>query len=450
MLQKIYSLFSKKDDDETFFMQKSALALLLRAGGMFTQYLFVFITARLLGSKALGTYTLAYTVFQLVSIFALMGLDSLIVKTISKHRANSDQNGIKSDYLNSIQATTISSVCWGLALYIAAPWLAVTVFSKPALAANLQIVSAALLPSVFITINSAAFRGFKNMTGFLAFKALIPLSGSLLIGVSVYSHHALTPIVVFTISNFILAVSSYILWKKYSRLAEVPMLKRAPVRALVNDALPMMFTGSIFYILGWTDNLILGIFRSEAEVGIYDTAFKIAAASSIILISINAIQAPSFAELFHRNEIKKLQQSIFTSTRLLFWLTTPITLVILIFPQLILSVFGHEFIYASTALRILAFGSFVSCITGSVGMLLQMTGHQRPYNRIITVTAVTGVLLNFILIPRIGLLGAAISSCIAKVIQNIASAIYVKRKMGITCLYLPGMKPDFINSSTPK
>ena len=218
MFQKINQLFSKKSADTTFFLQKSSLALMLRGGGMVSQYLFILVTARLLGSKALGTFTLSYTVFQLISIFALMGLDSLIVKTIAKYRSNDDTIGVKADYLNSIRITAISSVCWGIILFIAAPWIATTVFSKPGLTDSLRIVAASLLPFVFITINSAAFRGYKNMTGFLAFKSLIPLISSGILVLSIYSKNAISPITVFTISTFIISIASYILWKKFSNI----------------------------------------------------------------------------------------------------------------------------------------------------------------------------------------------------------------------------------------
>jgi len=213
----------------------------------------------------------------------------------------------------------------------------------------------------------------------------------------------------------------------------------------------MMLTGSIFFILGWTDNLILGIFRSEEEVGMYDTAFKIAAASAIVLLAMNAIQAPSFAELHSKGDNKRLKNYVFNSTRLIFYATLPITLLILIFPVQILSIFGPAFSYAWPALCIMAIGNFVNCITGSVGILLQMTGHQRSYNKIITSTAIGSIALNILLIPYWGITGAAISSAIAKIFQNLASVIYAYRKMNIVSIYLPGIhkfiKPAKDNNS---
>ncbi|MBK7964582.1 MAG: polysaccharide biosynthesis C-terminal domain-containing protein [Bacteroidetes bacterium] len=217
---------------------------------------------------------------------------------------------------------------------------------------------------------------------------------------------------------------------------------------MVTESLPMMITGSIFFILNWIDNLVIGVYRTEIEVGLYDTAFKIASASAIILMAINAIQGPTFAEYHSKNDISKLRNSIFTSTKMLFYATLPFTLLICIFPEWILSFFGNDFKQASTALIILSIGNFFSSITGSVGILLQMTGHQKPYNNIILCAAITSIILNIILVPRIGITGAAIASAIAKIIQNLAGSIYVYKKFGFLSIYLPGISRN--NKSTSK
>jgi len=75
--------------------------------------------------------------------------------------------------------------------------------------------------------------------------------------------------------------------------------------------------------------------------------------------------------------------------------------------------------------------------------LLQMSGKQKEYNRIIMIAAGGSILMNFILIPKIGIVGAAISSTVAKIFQNLASVAYAKRSMGILSLYLPGIDKLF-------
>jgi len=201
-----------------------------------------------------------------------------------------------------------------------------------------------------------------------------------------------------------------------------------------------MLTGSMIFIMGWTDNIILGIFRSSEEVGMYDAAFRLSTLSAIVLFAINAIQAPVFSELYHKKEMGRLQQIIIKSNRLLFFTSLPLTLILCFFPDMILGFLGEGFRGAWLALIILSIGNFVSSISGSIGILLQMSGHQKQYNNIITSTAISSIALNFVLIPKYGLLGAAITSSIAKIIQNLLSVAYAKKYLGILSIYLPGIE----------
>ncbi len=426
--------------DSSFLLKKGSLALVLRAGGMITQYLFVLVVARMLGAKALGTFTLSYTIVQLVAIISLMGLDNLLVRVIAVKKAEGDFSSVKTAYKQFLRLTAISSLIWTFFLLVFSNWIATSIFRKPALATSIQVIGFSLPPFVLMLIDSAAFRGYKNMTGFTIFRALIPLIGAGLVLISVYANLELNPISCFTISTFIVSGISYFAWHRFSKLQDIAYAPNLHWKEVLSTSYPMMLTGSIFFILGWTDNLILGIFRTEEIVGIYDTAFKIATASAIALIAVNSIQAPTFAELFGKGEFTRLKNYVFNSTRITFYITLPITVAILLFPSQILSIFGPEFRTASFALCIMAIGNFVNSITGSVGILLQMTGHQNYYNKIVTSTAIGSIILNFILIPRYGITGAAIASAIAKIFQNTLSVIYTYKKLNIVSIYLPGIK----------
>jgi O-antigen/teichoic acid export membrane protein len=299
-------------------------------------------------------------------------------------------------------------------------------------------------------LNGAAFRGLRNMTGFLLFRALIPFFA--VIPLLFYPQSGfITATEAYTYSTLLLCVMSFITWYRYSFIAKGNFEPKVTSGQIISDSLPMMLTGSVFFLLNWTDNLLLGIFRTEAEVGIYDSAFKIASASAIVLMGLNSIQAPSFSELFAKNKIRELNRQVQQGTRIIFLITLPFTILLFVFGEEILGLFGDEFRSAKTALLILAFGNFVSCISGSVGILLQMTGHQRPYNRIITTAAIGSIALNLYLIPHYGIIGAAITGCLAKIYQNLGAVIYTYRKMGIMTMYLPGINKVFPvkNTDTP-
>ncbi|MBK7681349.1 MAG: flippase [Bacteroidetes bacterium] len=431
---------SKKGNqkESSLLLEKGGIALSVKAGGMITQYLFVFVVARMLGPTALGSFTLSFTVLQLLAILGLLGLDNLLTRKVAAAKAADRPEDIKSAFITSIKITAISAVLLSIFLFIAAEYLANTVFHKPQLATHLKVMCFALAPFVFINIHAAAFRGMKNMIGFTLHKAIIPLFNVGFIFIGYYSALNISPTLGYMISCMLVMILYVIAWNKYSRLKTVEVIETTSMKEMALESLPMMITGSIFFILNWIDNLVIGIFRTELEVGLYDTAFKIASASAIILMAINAIQGPTFAEYHSKNDLSKLRESIFSSTKMLFYATLPFTILIIIFPEWILSFFGKEFEQASTALIILSIGNFFSSITGSVGILLQMTGHQKPYNTIILFAAFTSIILNIILVPRIGITGAAIASAAAKIIQNFAGSLYVYKKFGFLSIYIPG------------
>ena len=147
----------------------------------------------------------------------------------------------------------------------------------------------------------------------------------------------------------------------------------------------------------------------------------------------------NIAEFKANGNLRKLRQSVFQSNRLLFLLTLPLTLIILLIPEFLLGIFGHQFKDGAVCLSILAISNMLSAICGSVGILLQMTGYQSIYNKIIMVAAGLSIVLNLTLIPVWGITGAAIASSAAKIFQNLAASFVVYKKLGIFSIYIPGV-----------
>ena len=84
-----------------------------------------------------------------------------------------------------------------------------------------------------------------------------------------------------------------------------------------------------------------------------------------------------------------------------------------------------------TPMVILIGGTAVSALSGSVGFLMVMTKHQKEASVIITVSAVLNVVLNVLLIPRLGLVGAAVSTAATTVLWNLIMLVFVQRRLNI-------------------
>jgi len=185
---------------------------------------------------------------------------------------------------------------------------------------------------------------------------------------------------------------------------------------------------------------MIGMFRTETEVGVYNVTLKVAMLTSVGLFAINSIAAPKFAEFYGKEDMKGLAKIAQQSTKLIFWSSFPILLILFIFPSFILGIFGGEFKVGVFALIILALGQFVNSISGSVGYILQMTGKHKVFQNIILAATIINIVLNVFLIPVYGINGAAFASMVSLMFWNLTSVVYIRKNLNIMTLYIPLLK----------
>ena len=201
----------------------------------------------------------------------------------------------------------------------------------------------------------------------------------------------------------------------------------------LQSALPFMFMGSMFMIKSRTDIVMLGALQGAESVGIYFAVSRGVQLIKFILGSVNTVLAPNIADLYAEGKIKQLQRIITKSARVVLLIALPITAITIGFGYWYLLLFGEEFIKGKQALIILCVGQLVNATTGSVGLLLNMTGHER----FTSITSVVGtglnVILNALLIPRWGIEGAAFATTSTTILVNIMNTIWVRQQLGIHC-----------------
>lgn len=107
-------------------------------------------------------------------------------------------------------------------------------------------------------------------------------------------------------------------------------------------------------------------------------------------------------------------------------LSLPVALGLIVFGKPILAtVFGPEYAAGALALAILCVGQLLNAGFGSVGNILNMTGHERDTVLGVAIGAISNVALNLLLIPPLGIDGAAIAIAMSLLIWNSWLAIVV-------------------------
>jgi O-antigen/teichoic acid export membrane protein len=139
---------------------------------------------------------------------------------------------------------------------------------------------------------------------------------------------------------------------------------------------------------------------------------------------------PTAASLHGAGETERLRVTFARMT----WATAAVGLVVgallIVAGPWLLGLFGPEFVAGYPALVVLVVGQVVNAATGSVGVILGMTGHAGRLFVNAGLTAVLTVVLNVLLIPQFGIVGSALATSISLATVNIVRTIQVRQVLG--------------------
>ena len=450
-------LQSKIANDKHFaeLVKGSGIAFVLRIVGIIAGYGFTLLVTRTLGAEAWGIFALSLVVLQIASVIGRLGMDTALLRFTAEYVAKGEIGTLKDIYKKALTLVVPFSILVAISVYFLSPILANKVFHKPYLTNYFRIVSFIIVPFVLLWIHSESIRGLKKIKEYMLLQqtGIFTIAVILfLIGLSFLKSHFLPPIS-YSISIFVLATISIYLWRKYllhllspSAISDSFTIHCSPLtthrspftyQSLLTVSLPMLLSSSLALIMGWTDTIILGMFRSAQEVGVYNVALRVSMITSITLMAINTIAAPKFAEFWGKRDVKGLAKVAQQSTKLIFWTSFPLLLLFLIFPKPILGIFGEEFKIGSGSLIILTLGQFINAIAGSVLTILTMVERQQIVMQLLLLSVIVNIILNILLIPKFGMYGSAIATSVSTVLWNLRGSKSVKDAIGSWILYNP-------------
>jgi O-antigen/teichoic acid export membrane protein len=393
---------------------RSVTSLAVRVAGAATSFGFQVLLARLLGSANLGVYHTANTASQMVAIIGRRGLDSVLLRQASVahdgNRLAHTRATVSSTVGAVLKNTTIAVVLMAIVAVLAGNrWLdhgdavpSLLVFLLAALPVALVAIYGEALKAVGLPVTSAAVQGL----------ALPSLN---LIGVALLASHvtsASTASGVYLLSAMLATgVAASVWWfvtRHWSRAA-------APVDAgrLTREAWPFFIAALAATVAGSADLLILSVFGSSEEVGIYAVASRIAVLFALISVGVNGVVAPQFAQRAAARDTVALRRLSWKACALTAVAGLPLLAAAWIFPAPLLGLFGPEFTEGVLVLQLVVAGRYVNLISGTFGHLLQMAGSENTERNLLVGMAVALICMAVPLTMAYGATGAAIAACVA-------------------------------------
>ncbi|HSK97937.1 MAG TPA: flippase [Euzebyales bacterium] len=392
------------------------------------RFVIAFLLARLIGADGYGLYSLAISAAALFTGLSALGLDDAMVRYVAIMRRRGDDAGLWGTLQLGLGVATPVGVLMGLAMYVAADPIAVGLFDEPRLAPLLRML-AVLVP--FLTLSSVlngCARGFGRMDYATLGKNVVQstlrmvLLGLLALG----GMDVRTALIVFGVSDVAASLTLlFLLNREFAFRRPVRQHVRRDVRGVFGFALPLWLSGLLKQFQGNIETVLLGALANVTSVGIYALVGKVNMLGHVAYRAIIVAVKPVLAGLHDGGDRAGLSSLYATTTRWTLALNVPFFLVVALYAETLLRVFGQAFVAGREALVVLAVAELAVAATGISGSIIDMTGHVRVKlaNTVLSMVALlTGSML---LIPRWGMLGAAVAFLIAVVLVEVARLVEV-------------------------
>jgi len=390
------------------------------------------VVANLAGDTVYGRYTYVNAWLNIFCVFSLFGFHTLAVREIPKLKAAQNYEGAKHYWQHTFWWILLSSL-----LVAILGWIFLSYAGKIG-AHNELAFKFALIALPFWTLSlllSGILRGAKHIVASqLPLKILLPTFYIAIISLFAVFLGSLTVdmiIAALLIALVLVFISSWFLLKKN----EPWIIKKSQqinyTNAWTKVAFLFFFQGIIAGLNNRFDILVLENYCSEAEIAYYDIAIKISSLMGIVLLTVNLVIAPEIAKLYTNQQLNKLEMLVQRSIKIAFLATIPIAMFLIIMGPVVLKLYGKTFEAGYPVLIIFTFVQIVNVAAGSVGNILNMTGHEKEVIGGILISLAFNISLNLFLVPRFGMIGAAIATGTSIVIWNIILWVMVKQKIGI-------------------
>ncbi len=181
-------------------------------------------------------------------------------------------------------------------------------------------------------------------------------------------------------------------------------------------------------------------FLSLSDIGVFKAVERVAMTISFILVVLNSILMPKFSYAYRCGELDELAKLMRKGIAFSLFFTSPIVIIISVFPEFVLGMFGDELKPYVNILWIMCLAQWINVLFGSVGTVLNMTNFERDVKRVsLTISTLTILILPYT-VNHYGLEGAAYSYLSFMVIQNIFLTYFVSQRLDINLLPMVGKR----------
>jgi O-antigen/teichoic acid export membrane protein len=424
----------RKDNDAHVLVTRSAGNLLIRAIAAFLALFLQFLFAKFLGANSFGDYVYALSWMSLLLLVAKCGIESAAIRFIAEYVADAEWSLLKGYVCSGITLVVILSFGMATVGY----WLLQryqAVFEVGALSA----LSAAcvLLPVAAVSQTLTGYlRGYQHVQKADALDSLlrpIVMIAALPIALFALDIPATADVAIgvqFIGTTIVVGVVIVLLARAQPREVSIARFEVEPRKWLYVSGAILAAAGFDF-LLFQVDTILIGTILGTREAGIYAMACNFVRLVIVVSLAVNTVFGPIAASCYWRGNVAGLTRTLRVALTVSSLSALAALIVLVASGKWLLSLVGEEFADGYSALCWLAVAHFFNATSILLLSLLTVTGAHYRATAIVGLAALINVILDVVLIPHYGILGAAIALVISMAIVAVLAGAVVLRRFQV-------------------
>ncbi len=408
------------------------ITLVISLIAAFMGYIVRLILARRLSVEDFGLFYAVFAFLGMVAIFKSLGFDKCLAKFIPDFKYKNDNNLIKTSIIYVCFIQLITGIITIAGIYLLSDYLSANFFHSSKAGNILTLMAISFSIESFVLVLKFSFQGFKKMVYFSGIDLIrmILVSIIVLIGfkldyglLSPVLAYIIVPIILIIIFGWVFITSVFPQFMKSKFVLNIPMIKEISKYSffLVENSVASL-------ILQYTDMLALTYFSNLKNVGLYSIASPTTRVLMYFPRAIGGILLPLSAELWAGKKDRILKEGIESLYKYSIILIVPLVFTMFSFAELLITVlYGSKYASAANSMKILSIGMIFAIIYGININFFAGIGKPQITSKIVYTAALVNLVMDLILIPLIGINGAAITSTTSYFVMMIMGLMYIQK-----------------------
>lgn len=410
-------------------------------------FLLVIVMTQGLGVRGYGVLATVVALFTILGNVAKLGADTGLLREIPRLRVGGQARDLPAVLVAALVPPLAVGAALGAATWALAPDLSGLLLDEPA--ARREMVAALRAVAPFLGVAGMMIaavvgtRGFGSSVPSAAVQSfLVP---TLRVGFVLLALAWATPgpasaaavAAAYGLPTAVgLAVALLLLHRRTRRALGGAGLGPARPWAQVSRSFwsftaPRSMAGTLEVLMAWGGVLLVSALGGAEQAGVFGAVLRYVVLGTFAIQAVRVAIGPHVSMLLAERRLAEAERVFQTMTCWLIAAAWPFYLLLAIFPEVLLDVFGDGFRAGAAALVVMSLAKLVDMATGNVTLVLLMSGHSRWNLLNVAAGLLAAVGLSFALVPRWGVLGAAMAWSTAVLVENLAATAEVARLVGL-------------------